>query len=397
MPEKKILVIDANADSRAFISRALAQQKYETIQAASGKEGLVSAWRDRPDLVIMDPVLADMPGEEIARKIRNEPATSNMPLVALSSDPNPERLKACLGAGFNEYIVKSAHAVAMLHNTISRLFGIRPATPAFAPTPTTPVSPAIIKGGGLLIAVLSAKGGVGASTLCANLSRHIAQNEPDSRVALADLVLPIGSISSIVGYNGEQNLVTIADMPPGEATPDFFRERLPKIKDWMVHLLAGSPDPDSSNRLNVTRIWSVVSALKSAYDFVTLDLGRSLAKFSLPLIQQADLVVLIVSSDLSTVTLTKTLLEYLKGKAVKPEAIFVILNRAVGVEGLNKPDVEKMLGVSVKYIMPYLGGNFTVANNNHRPFSVQFPTDASSFLLRDVARDIVKAAREARG
>jgi MinD-like ATPase involved in chromosome partitioning or flagellar assembly/CheY-like chemotaxis protein len=397
MPDRKILIIDANAESRGFIARTLSQQKYEIIQASSGKEGLVSAWRDRPDLVVMDPVLADMPGEEVARKIKSEPSTANMPLVALSSDPSLERLKACRAAGFSEYIVKSSHAVATLYGTINRLFGIRPATPAFAPTPTTPIPPSIIKGGGMLITILSAKGGVGTSTLSANIAVNIAQNEPEARVMVMDLVLPIGSIAPIVGYNGEQNLVGIADMPSSEATPDFFRDQLAKVKDWKIHLLAGSPDPDSSNRLNVMRIWSIVSALKMSYDYVLIDIGRSLSKFSLPLIQQADLVTMIVNPDLSTVTLTKTLLEYLKGKGVEPESIFPILNRVVGLEGLNKADVEQMLGVAIKFIIPHLGGNFTVSNNSHRPFSTQFPTDAASFLLRDIAREISQLTHEMRG
>jgi len=50
MPEKKILIVDADVASRNFIAHTLADQKYEVIQAGSGKEGLISAWRDHPDL-----------------------------------------------------------------------------------------------------------------------------------------------------------------------------------------------------------------------------------------------------------------------------------------------------------------------------------------------------------
>jgi hypothetical protein len=44
------------------------------------------------------------------------------------------------------------------------------------------------------------------------------------RVVVLDLVLPIGSIAPIVGYEGQQNIVTITDMPSGyETTPEFFQ------------------------------------------------------------------------------------------------------------------------------------------------------------------------------
>jgi MinD-like ATPase involved in chromosome partitioning or flagellar assembly/ActR/RegA family two-component response regulator len=396
MPDRKILIVDADAESRNYIARTLLDQKFSVVQSTSGKEGLVVAWRDHPDLVIIDPALLDMPGEELAKKIRQEPLTVKLPLVALSGDSNPAREKACLDAGFNEYIVKSKRAVTTLSWTINRLLGIQSAVPAFVPTPTTPVAPIIVKGGGALIVVLSAKGGVGTSTLTANIATNIAQNEPETRVAVMDMVLPIGSIAPIVGYGGEQNIVTLADIPSNEASPDFFREKLSKVRDWKFHLLAGAPDPESSNRLNVGRIWNIVSALKMSYDYVLIDLGRSLSKFSLPLIQQADLVTLIVSPDLSTVTLTKTLLDYLKNKSVKAESIFPILNRAVGLEGLSKADVEKTLGMNIKFIVPHLGSNFTMANNSHFPFSAQFSTDATSFLLRDIAKEMSATTRKLR-
>jgi MinD superfamily P-loop ATPase len=49
---------------------------------------------------------------------------------------------------------------------------------------------------------LSAKGGTGTSTLCANLATYIQQTNTESRVVVADLVLPIGSMGSIVGEEG---------------------------------------------------------------------------------------------------------------------------------------------------------------------------------------------------
>ena len=291
MPEKKILIVDADVASRNFIARMLADQKYEVIQAGSGKEGLICAWRDHPDLAIIDPTLIDLKGEEIARKLRQDSRTSAMPLIALSSDSSMVRIKSCLDAGFSEYITKSGQAVTLLNETITRLFGI---------------ADVVVKQGGLLMVFLSAKGGTGTSSMCANLAMNISQNQPEARVAVVDMVLPIGSIAPIVGYEGSQNIVTVTDMHPGDTTPEFFRTELPDMHIWGFNLLAGSPDPESSNHLKVGRIWDIVKALKESYDYVLIDIGRSLSKITLPLIQHADLVALIISTDISTVSLTKT-------------------------------------------------------------------------------------------
>lgn len=381
MSGKRILVVDADVASRNFIARTLEQQQYEVAQANSGKEGLIFAWRDRPDLIIAEPALADLTGEELAAKLRQDARTERVPLIALSADRSAGRHKTCLEAGFNEYIVKSAEAIPALIDSVNRLLGF---------TVTTE------KRGGLLMVFLSAKGGIGTSSLCANIAMNIAQSQPESSTAVVDMVLPIGSIAPIVGYSGEQNLVTVTDLSEAETRGEYFKERLAYIDPWYFHLLAGSPDPESANHLQVGRIHSVIANIRAVYDYVLLDLGRSLSRFSLPLIQEADLQALIVSPDLSTVSLNKTLIDYLRLKGIADSSIYAILNRAVGLEGLTKAEIEKNLEVEIKNTIPYLGGTLTLANNQHQPFSAKYPHDTTAGILKEMAGHIVDMARRLR-
>ncbi|MGC8856253.1 MAG: response regulator [Anaerolineae bacterium] len=381
MAGKRILVIDADVASRNFIARTLQKEQYEVDVAPSGKEGLIEAWRNRPDLIIIDPVLPDLKGETVAFKLRQDPRTERVPLIALSSDPALNRLKECLDAGFNEYIVKSGQGIITLKDAVRRLLGLQ----ALPPTE-----------GGLLVAFLSAKGGTGTSSLCANIATMIAAYQPEATVAVADLVLPIGSIAQIVGYQGHENIVTLADLPPHLLTPEFLREHLSEIGEWRFRLLAGSPDPESANRLQVARISEIIAALRAAFDFVILDVGRSLSRIILPLLQHSDLIALIVGSDLSTTMLTKTTLDYLHNKGIHKDAIYPILNRAVGLEGLTKAEAEQWLGIPIKLTIPYLGSNFVLTNNQHIPFSVKFPRDTATLSLKDAAQQMVDLANQLR-
>jgi pilus assembly protein CpaE len=160
--------------------------------------------------------------------------------------------------------------------------------------------------------------------------------------------------------------------------------------------LAGSPDPELSNQLNVERIWGIVSGLKAVYDFVLVDIGRSLSRITLPLIQHADLATLLVSTDVSTISLTGTILDYLKGKGVRQEAVYTILNRHAGLEGLSKREAETMLGVKINTAIPYLGTNFGFANSQHRPYTLKFPNDTASIIFQDSAREMAALARAVR-
>ena len=65
-----VLVIDDDPDVRSFIADALEEQGYRVRQAADGREGLKQIDSDRPDLVIVDFIMPEMSGAEVARRIR---------------------------------------------------------------------------------------------------------------------------------------------------------------------------------------------------------------------------------------------------------------------------------------------------------------------------------------
>lgn len=373
MPNK-ILVVDADSASRGFIVQKLLGQNNEVIEAGSGKEGLILAWRDRPELIIADPTMTDLRGEDFAKKLKNDARTAQVPLIALSSDSNPERIKACLKMGFNEYITKSGQAVPLLMSTIQRLLEL---------------DENAMKQGGKLIVFLSAKGGTGTSSLCANLALNLADVEPSARVAVADFVLPIGSIAPIVGYDGSVNIVHVADQLHRIVSAQSSLNQLPEMRDWKFNLLAGSPDPEMSNLLKVEHMWDIVTSLKQAYDYVLIDIGRSLSKITLPLIQHADLVTLLISADTSALSLTKILLDYLKNKGVQEDSIYTILNRAAGLEGLSKVEAQSKLGITINATIPYLNTNLAFANSQHQPFTSKFPHDTAGVIFREIAKDMV--------
>jgi pilus assembly protein CpaE len=376
---KTILIVDHNLASRVFLANHLRAKQLNILEAPTGKEGLILAWRKGPDLVLFDPTLDDISDTEFIQKLRHDSRTSNARLIALSSDPSPARRETCLGAGVDEYLVKSSQAIPALERSLTQMFSEGKTTePAAEPNQKS----------GWLIVFLSAKGGTGTSSLCANLAMNIQQAQPEARVVVADLVLPIGSIGPIVGGDGEINLATVAELPHGQTTAEYFHRHLSKPSTWHFQLLSGSPDPQHGNRIQGDRINQIVDRLCSAYDFIILDIGRSLSRISLPLIQKADLIVLIVATDQSTIKLTKTVYDYLQTQGVNSQKVYAIWNRAVGLEGLTKPQAEEMIGLPIKMTLPYMGGNFALANNLHQPITVKYPTDTASIILKDAARDI---------
>jgi pilus assembly protein CpaE len=389
--DKILLIVDDNPASRTYLANYLKGKQFKILEAPTGKEGLIIAWRDQPDAILFDPTLRDITDREFIHKLRNDSRTNKTLLIALSTDPGAARREACLQAGVDEYLVKSSQALLALDESLAKRF-----EPAHPSNPLPEDNHDEEREKGLLIVFLSAKGGTGTSSLCANLAMNIQQGEPEARVVVADLVLPIGSIGQIVGANEKLNLFTVTDLPAGETNKEYFQQNLQKLESWQFQLLPGSPDPQHGNNIKGERIGEIVDTLCSVYDFIILDIGRSLSRISVPLIQKADLIILIVSTDQSTVQLTKTVWSYLQAQGVDHQKVYAILNRAVGLEGVTKAQAEEVIGLPIKTTMPYMGSNFALANNLNQPITIKYPTDTSSIILKSTAADMVKLARRLR-
>ena len=376
-----ILVIDGDAASRNYLVMVLGKSGYTILSASLGREGLVSAWQNQPNLIILDPALPDMKGLELLTRLRQDRRTSGVPCIALSSLDNTGEAAAFMAAGGNEYLVKSNETLPRLLELIPHLLNVE----------TKPR-----KRGGL-IAFISAKGGLGTSSLCANIAMCMGNDKKvERRIAVMDMVLPIGSIANIVGYADRLNLVTVAMQNPGQTTAQFFKDNLPRVPNWRFNLLAGSPDPELANQLPASRIEGILDSLLEAYDYVLVDLGRALSRISLPIIQIADVIILVLGTDHATATLSQTVWDYLKTQGVDAQRLFPIQNRAVGLEGLTKPELEKMLGLTIQLTMPYMGGNFTLANNRHEPIVTKFPGDSTAFNLQQAANQIIDLCQRVR-
>jgi pilus assembly protein CpaE len=370
-----VLVIDADPASRNYLAAMLSKSGYSVLTAVLGREGLISAWTDQPRIIILDLALTDLSGLELVNRLRQDRRTSNVILVALSSRENPQEVAAVLAAGCSEYIVKSNQTIQKLLELLPHLLIGEQNVP---------------KKQGKLIVFLSAKGGTGTSSLCANIAMCLASEKMDKKVAVIDLVLPIGSIAHIVGYTDRLNLVTAAMLGPDQITAAYFKDNLPRVSGWYFHLLAGAPDPESANRLPVEMVGDIFKTILESYDFVFVDLGRSLSRISLPIIQKADVIALILSTDLATADLTLTVLEYLKAQGVDPQRVFPIQNRAVGLEGLTRPELEKRIGLPIGITMPYMGDNFTVANNRHEPLATRLQNDSTILMLKQAVNQMIE-------
>ncbi len=83
--KKRILVIEDTEDNRQILRDLLSSAGYEIIEAVDGESGVSMAAEQRPDLILMDIQLPVIDGYEATRRIKAEPTTRHIPIVAVTS------------------------------------------------------------------------------------------------------------------------------------------------------------------------------------------------------------------------------------------------------------------------------------------------------------------------
>ena len=103
MSGERVLIIDDEEPTRHFLRVALSGQLYEISEAASGKEGLIAARDEKPDVIILDLGLPDIDGVEVTRLIREWTQT---PIIILSVRGSENDKIFALDAGADDYLTK---------------------------------------------------------------------------------------------------------------------------------------------------------------------------------------------------------------------------------------------------------------------------------------------------
>jgi DNA-binding response OmpR family regulator len=97
------MIIDDSLVIRKMIEIALEEENYHLINATSGKEGMDSFEKDKPDLIILDMMLPDMNGIDLLKKIKEK---SDTPVIMLSGKDSPQLVENAKEVGVSDFLPK---------------------------------------------------------------------------------------------------------------------------------------------------------------------------------------------------------------------------------------------------------------------------------------------------
>lgn len=103
---KTILLIEDNLEIRENVSEMLELKGYEVLVATNGREGLVTARKDLPDLILCDILMPEVNGHQVLIQLKESIATFGIPFIFLTASAEKHEMQEGLDLGANAYIRK---------------------------------------------------------------------------------------------------------------------------------------------------------------------------------------------------------------------------------------------------------------------------------------------------
>ncbi len=102
----KILLVEDNEMNRDMLSRRLMRGGYEIVMAVDGQQAVDMASSEKPDLILMDMSLPVIDGWEATRRVKSNPDTQKIPVIALTAHAMVEDKEKAMAAGCNDFDTK---------------------------------------------------------------------------------------------------------------------------------------------------------------------------------------------------------------------------------------------------------------------------------------------------
>lgn len=117
----RVLLVEDNELNRDMLSRRLTRRDFEILVAEDGIEGVRQATDAQPDLILLDMSLPGLDGWEVARRLKADPGTSAIPIIALTAHAMAGDRERALQAGCDDYDTKPIELPRLLDKIASLL------------------------------------------------------------------------------------------------------------------------------------------------------------------------------------------------------------------------------------------------------------------------------------
>jgi pilus assembly protein CpaE len=370
---KTVMIVDDDLDILSILTFAFESRGYRVRKAQDGQEALQIVLKFVPDIFLLDINMPGIDGLELCRRLRAQARTRNIPIMFLTGRDQPDVVVQGFQAGGDDYVVKPFNMQELAARVENLLRRNQAGTLAKQSKE------------GAVIAVTSARGGVGKTTLAVNLGIALARMWTE-QVVLIDASLEFGHSSVLLDLSQPRDLTALLQEQSEDVERDYLEETYLTPHPSGLHYLAAPPSPGDVESIGPAEVEHLLHLLKPAYGYVVVDLAPSIREPYRSFLRLADQVVVVVNPEVLTLVATQSMLQALAMLEVPAETIQLVLNdfpRAANSP--SRAEIEGFLGLPLASTIPAEPLRAPEAFNAGRPLVLDSADDP-------FGQSIVKAA-----
>ncbi len=385
MPDK-VLIIDDDVETLRLVGLMLERQGYLISAADNGARAIQKAITERPDIILLDVMMPDMSGIEVAKQLRARPETADVPIIMFTAKSQVDDKVEGLEAGADAYLTKPTQPrelLAQVKALLTRAKKARAASvEASAPTPRR----------GHVIGVLSAKGGVGVTTVATNLAVTVRKLTGES-VLVADYRPGTGGISLCLGFSSSNGVRKLLRKDAKTIKERDVKNEITSHSSGIQVFLAPDRPREAIYFVRVEQYRAIARMLPQLAKYVILDLGPALPPVTQAVIEYCDEFIVVIDPSPDSTTQTKALLDDLNTLGVGPGRVRVVmLNRLASGLQLTWTQLQDELGHSIATVITPAPELAFRARQSHVPMVLQQPNGLTAEQYTKLAAAVLELA-----
>lgn len=338
------LIVDPNLDSRLDIARAVEAIGLDIAgETAYGTEATFMASQEHPNVILL--ALEDPPVRGIATLEALQQQLPDTPVLVYSSAMTSTLMRQAMRAGARDFLERPVNA-GDLRDAVHAVLAQE------EQRQLARWSDSGAGGGtrGTIITVAGAKGGIGKTTFSTNLATMLRE-VTGQEVALVDGDAQFGDVAVMLDAEVKRSIADLA-RDEVEINRHTVLPYLVRTDTGMDVLLAAS-EPDDWRAVQPEDISAIARALAESHEYVIIDTPGVMNELVAASLNEAALVLLVTSLDVSSVKDTKTAVRILESWGMAHERIRLFINDSTHAAAVQTEDVERATGLKVAKVIPH--------------------------------------------
>jgi pilus assembly protein CpaE len=324
-----------------------------------------------PDLIITDVTMPEMTGYEFVQQVRSAPVTAHLPVIMLTAMMDIDNKVEGFKAGADDYLTKPVDRTELEWRIKALLARAEKANPASNHHEAK------------IISVFSLRGGVGTTTVAANLSIALA-NLWEKEVPLLDMALTRGHCAMMFNINPKHTIADIVGWDSGAIEAATVEKLLIKHKSG-VRLLAAPKsilDAELIDPSVIDRVWPY---LRAKFPFVVVDAGSDFVEPTLTVFERSHTIIMLLAPELGSLKAAVDAYQVFDQISINHSKIIPVVNEIFPGNGIPQKHIEKTLKQEIETVIPYNRTAFSDAINSGQPHIMSSPNSQASRAIATLA------------